>query len=71
MKWSSVIQENKLKLEFLRAKLDHRLDDDPNFATDYLRTRYAELFPSEEKEATLNAPSKKKTVGSSRRRKNA
>lgn len=71
LKWSSVIQENKLKLEFLREKLDHRLDDDSNFATDYLRTRYAALFPPEEKEAPLNAPSKKKTVGSSRHRKYA
>lgn len=52
LKWSSVIQENKFKLEFLRTKLNHQLDDDPNFATDYLLTRHAELFPPEEKEDT-------------------
>lgn len=52
LKWSSVIQENKFKLEFLRTKLNHQLDDDPDFASDYLLTRYAEFFPPEEKEAT-------------------
>lgn len=52
LKWSSIIQENKFKLEFLRTKLNHQLDDDPDFASDYLLTRHAELFPQEEKEAT-------------------
>lgn len=52
LKWSSVIQENKFKLEFLRKKLNHQLDDNPNFASDYLLARHAELFPPEEKEAT-------------------
>lgn len=52
LKWSSVIQENKFKLEFLRKKLNHQLDDDPDFASDYLLTRHAELFPPEEKNAT-------------------
>lgn len=47
LKWSSVIQENKFKYEFLRKKLNHQLSDDPNFASDYLRTKHAELFPTE------------------------
>ena len=47
LKWSSVIQENKFKYEFLRKKLNHQLSDDPNFASDYLRTKHAELFPAE------------------------
>ena len=42
--WSSVIQENKFKLKFLRSKLNHQLNDDPNFATDSLVTRHAEFF---------------------------
>lgn len=52
LKWSSVIQENKFKLEFLRKKLNHQLDDNPNFASDYLLARHAELFPPAEKETT-------------------
>lgn len=52
LKWSSVIQENKFKLEFLRKKLNHQLDDNPYFASDYLSTRHAELFPPEKKEIT-------------------
>lgn len=52
LKWSTVIQDNKFKYEFLRKKLNHQLSDDPNFATDYLRTKHAELFPVSEKEAT-------------------
>lgn len=47
LKWSSVIQENKFKYEFLRKKLNHQLSEDPNFASDYLRTKHAELFPAE------------------------
>lgn len=47
MKWSRIIQDNKLKYEYLRAKLNHQLSDDPNFASDYLRTKHAELFPAE------------------------
>ena len=49
--WSKIIQDNKLKYEYLRRKLNHQLSDDPNFATDYLRTKHAELFPGAEKEA--------------------
>ena len=45
LKWSSLIQDNKFKYEFLRKKLNHQLSDDPNFASDYLRTKHAELFP--------------------------
>ena len=49
--WSKIIQDNKLKYEYLRQKLNHQLSDDPNFTSDYLRTKHAELFPAEEKEA--------------------
>lgn len=51
LKWATVIQDNKFKYEFLRKKLNHQLSDDPNFATDYLRTKHAELFPVAEKAA--------------------
>ena len=47
MKWSRIIQDNKLKYEYLRTKLNHQLSEDPNFASDYLRTKHAELFPAE------------------------
>lgn len=46
--WSKIIQDNKLKYEYLRRKLNHQLSSDPNFASDYLRTKHAELFPIEE-----------------------
>lgn len=46
--WSKIIQDNKLKYEYLRRKLNHQLSSDPNFASDYLRTKHAELFPTEE-----------------------
>lgn len=45
LRWSSIIQDNKLKYEFLRSKLNHQLSDDPNFAMDYLMAKHAELFP--------------------------
>ena len=48
--WSKIIQDNKLKYEYLRKKLNHQLSDDPNFAADYLRVKHAELFPTKEKE---------------------
>ena len=48
LKWSTVIQDNKFRYEFLRKKLNHQLSDDPNFAADYLRTKHAELFPTKE-----------------------
>lgn len=35
--------------EFLRKKLNHQLSDESNFATDYLLTKHAELFPAKEK----------------------
>ncbi len=46
LKWCSIIQDNKLKYEFLRSKLNHQLSDDPNFAMDYLMAKHAELFPT-------------------------
>lgn len=51
LEWSQVIQENKLKYEFLKRKLNHELSDDPDFATDYLMTKYAELFPAKKEDA--------------------
>ena len=50
-KWSKIIQENKLKYEFLKSKLNHQLSEDPNFATDYLFAQHAELFPEKQEEA--------------------
>ncbi len=47
LKWSSIIQDNKFKYQFLKEKLNHQLNDDPNFASDYLRTKHAELFSAE------------------------
>ena len=44
LKWSSVIQENKFKYEFLKKKLNYELSSDPNFAMDYLLTKHSELF---------------------------
>ena len=44
--WSKIIQDNKLKYEYLRKKLNHQLSDDPNFAVDYLRAKHAELLLS-------------------------
>lgn len=46
--WSKIIQDNKLKYEYLRKKLNHQLNNDPNFITDYLHTKHAELFPVKE-----------------------
>lgn len=46
--WSKIIQDNKLKYQYLRNKLNHQLSDDPSFATDYLRTKHAELFQMEQ-----------------------
>lgn len=45
LKWSTIIQDNKFKYEFLRKKLNYELSNDPNFAMDYLLTKHAELFP--------------------------
>ncbi len=44
LKWSTIIQDNKFKYEFLRQKLNYELSSDPNFAKDYLLTKHAELF---------------------------
>lgn len=49
LKWSSVIQENKFKYEFLRKKLNYELSSDPDFAMDYLLSMHAELFSSDKK----------------------
>lgn len=49
LKWSTIIQDNKFKYEFLRKKLNHQLSADPNFATDYLLAKHAELFPAKDK----------------------
>lgn len=49
LKWSSVIQENKFKYEFLRNKLNYQLSSDPDFAMDYLLTKHAELFSIDNK----------------------
>lgn len=50
--WSKIIQDNKLKYEYLRKKLNHQLSDDPNFAVDYLRAKHAELFPTNDTAAS-------------------
>ena len=47
--WSKIIQDNKLKYEYLRKKLNHQLSDDPDFVVDYLHTKHAELFPAKKK----------------------
>lgn len=49
LRWSSVIQENKFKYEFLRNKLNYQLSSDPNFAMDYLFAKHAELFSGDTK----------------------
>lgn len=43
--WSTIIQENKFKYEYLRKKLNHELSSDPAYAMDYLLQKHAELFP--------------------------
>ena len=49
LQWSTIIQENKFKYEFLRKKLNYQLSSDPNFAMDYLLKKHAELFSSQSK----------------------
>lgn len=49
LKWSSIIQDNKFKYEFLRNKLNYQLSSDPDFAMDYLLTKHAELFSADKK----------------------
>ncbi len=41
--WSKITHDAKLKYEFLRAKLNHQITDEPE---DYLLTKHAELFPA-------------------------
>ena len=50
LKWSSIIQNNKFKYEFLRKKLNYTLSDNPDFAMDYLMEKHAELFPKKREE---------------------
>lgn len=49
LKWSSIIQENKFKYEFLRKKLNYELSNDPQYVMDYLFSKHAELFSSMKK----------------------
>jgi hypothetical protein len=46
LRWSDNIQENKLKYEFLRERLNYQLKEDPDIAIDYLLKKHAELFLS-------------------------
>lgn len=48
-KWSKIIQDNKLKYEFLKNKLNHQFSEDPNLATDYLIEKHSELFAKKQK----------------------
>ncbi len=54
--WSTVIQENKFKYEYLRKKLNHKLNSDPAFTMDYLLQKHAELFP-ESSNVNIDQPS--------------
>ena len=49
LKWSTIIQENKFKYEFLRQKLNSELKSDTDFAKDYLLKKHSELFPEKRK----------------------
>ncbi|RJE48816.1 hypothetical protein A7K50_08685 [Dehalobacter sp. MCB1] len=51
LKWSSVIQKNKFRYEFLKKKLNYEVSNDPNFTMDYLLSKHAELFSKLNKEA--------------------
>lgn len=42
-KWNKIIQENKLRFDFLKTKLEYTLDESEE-ALQYLHTKYAELF---------------------------
>lgn len=48
--WSTIIQNNKLKYQFLKEKLNHQLSDDPNFAMAYLRDKHSEIFKHSSKQ---------------------
>lgn len=58
--WSKIIQDNKLKYEYLRKKLNHQLSDDPNFAVDYLRAKHAN-YSQQGKGGQINGSSKETT----------
>lgn len=49
LRWSSIIQENKFKFEFIKQKLNYQVSNDPNLAMDYLLAKHAELFPKFDK----------------------
>jgi len=58
-KWNQVIQDAKLKLEFLREKLDYQIQDNEE-GINYLENKYSEYFPG--KDVRLQKqPSRKKT----------
>lgn len=44
LRWSTIIQNNKFKYEFLRKKLNYELELDSNSSTNYLMAKHAELF---------------------------
>lgn|GEM_PF-832952 len=44
LQWSSIIQDNKFKYEFLRKKLNYQLSNDPDIAVDYFLKKHSELF---------------------------
>jgi hypothetical protein len=44
-KWNQVIQENKLKLNFLKDKLGHEIKDNKS-ALEYLNDKYSKFFPN-------------------------
>ena len=50
LKWSTIIQENKFKYEYLRKKLNEQLSDDPDFTHDFLLKKYSKLFSDDKKE---------------------
>lgn len=43
IRWNKIIQENKLRFDFLKSKLDYSLTESEQ-ALDYLHTKYAEFF---------------------------
>jgi hypothetical protein len=51
LRWNSIIQENKLRLDFLRDKLSFSLEDSQP-SIDYLHKTYADLFESTKKGIT-------------------
>ena len=50
-RWSKIIQENKLRFNFLKKNLNHFLEDSKQ-ALEYLHTTYADLFESPKDKTT-------------------